>query len=41
LLSREEQDISDPIGGTFEDYAQCAEDIGRHLRVILDQLGNA
>lgn len=38
LLSREDQDITDPIGGTLEDYANCAEDIGRHLRAILDEL---
>lgn len=38
LLSREDQDISDPIGGTFEDYSRCAEDIALHLRAILDEL---
>ncbi|MFO1019323.1 MAG: Sua5/YciO/YrdC/YwlC family protein [Planctomycetales bacterium] len=38
LLSREEQDITDPIGGTLEDYASCAEEIARHVRMIAENL---
>ena len=38
LLSRDDGDIADPIGGTYEDYAKCAEEISTHLKAILDEL---
>jgi protein-tyrosine phosphatase len=38
LLSREKQDIPDPIGGAMSDYEWCAQEIERHLRTVLTQL---
>jgi len=38
LLSREDRDVADPIGGTFEDYALCADEIATNLRAILQDI---
>ncbi len=38
LLSREEADIPDPIGGSRQDYESCGGEIARHLEVILNTL---
>ncbi|MEX0701452.1 MAG: Sua5/YciO/YrdC/YwlC family protein [Planctomycetales bacterium] len=38
LLSREQGDVPDPIGGSFADYQACEREIERHLRTIIDQL---
>jgi len=38
LLSREDQDVADPIGGSFEDYALCADEIANCIRTILDDM---
>lgn len=35
LVSRDDRDVSDPIGGGIEDYVRCAEQIETALRQIL------
>jgi protein-tyrosine-phosphatase len=38
LLDRDQLDISDPIGGTPEEYHRCAEAIDRRIALWLDEL---
>lgn len=38
VLARDGQDISDPIGGTMDDYLACAASIEKHLARIIDEL---
>jgi protein-tyrosine-phosphatase len=38
LLSRNGSDISDPIGGSLEDYRQCSQQIIDNLKLWLDDL---
>lgn len=38
LVSRQRRDVIDPVGGSLEDYEQCAADLNRNLRSIVDQL---
>jgi protein-tyrosine phosphatase len=38
LLDRDQLDISDPIGGTSEEYRRCAEAIDRRLEQRIDEL---
>lgn len=38
LLDRNGEDISDPIGGTLEDYRLCAQQISDNLRLWIDDL---
>lgn len=38
VLSREGTDVTDPIGGSTDEYIQCCEEIERHLRVIAEGL---
>lgn len=38
LLSQNGEDIADPIGGTLEEYRECAEQIRRNLQVWVNQL---
>lgn len=38
LLDRDQLDISDPIGGTSEEYRRCAEAIDRRIALWLEEL---
>ena len=38
LLGRDGQDIQDPIGGSVEEYRQCASQIGQSLRLWVEEL---
>ena len=38
LLSRESEDISDPIGGGNSEYETCEQEIEKNIRVILDEM---
>jgi len=38
LLSRQERDISDPIGGPLEEYQRCADEIEQNLRALLAEM---
>ena len=38
VLSAEGEDVSDPIGGTRQMYAACAEQIGRMIETRIDQM---
>jgi protein-tyrosine-phosphatase/tRNA A37 threonylcarbamoyladenosine synthetase subunit TsaC/SUA5/YrdC len=38
LLSRDGRDISDPIGGGFDEYVACAAEIERHVEKIAAEL---
>jgi len=38
LLSRNGSDISDPIGGSMEEYRKCAAQISDNLRIWVDEL---
>ncbi len=38
LLSAEDSDIPDPIGGGPREYEYCGGEISRHLEAILDDL---
>jgi len=37
VLSRNGSDISDPIGGSMQDYVKCEHEIEKHLQSILNQ----
>lgn len=41
LLSPEETDIGDPIGGGPREYESCGQEIARHLEKILDDMEQA
>jgi len=38
LLSQNEEDVSDPIGGDAAQYEYCQQEIERHLRVIIGSI---
>jgi hypothetical protein len=38
LLSMDDSDIPDPIGGGWREYESCGGEIARHLQAILDEL---
>ncbi len=38
LLGRDGQDIQDPIGGSVDEYRQCASQIGQSLRLWVEEL---
>lgn len=38
VLARDGSDISDPIGGSTDDYAECAASIEQHLTKIIDEI---
>jgi protein-tyrosine-phosphatase len=38
LLSHRGEDISDPIGGSLEEYRSCAAQISDNLRIWVDEL---
>ncbi len=38
LLSREREDISDPIGGGKSEYQTCEQEIEKNIRVILNEM---
>lgn len=38
LINRSGMDVSDPIGGTLEDYRDCRSEITNHLRLWIEEL---
>ena len=38
LLSRDQSDVSDPIGGGMDDYENCQREIEHHLRALLKEI---
>lgn len=38
LLARDQSDISDPIGGSFEVYEECQREIESHLTAIVNEI---
>ena len=36
-----DRDVSDPVGGTAEDYQKCAAQMSEHLRPLLEALGSS
>jgi protein-tyrosine-phosphatase len=38
LLSRDGEDIADPIGGSLDEYRKCAAQISDQLRIWVDEL---
>jgi hypothetical protein len=38
LLSPTGADVSDPIGGSLNDYAACEEEIARHVRTLVEAI---
>ena len=38
VLSRDGTDVTDPIGGSTDDYIKCCEEIERHLRTIAEDI---